>query len=213
MSHKETATGGTVTVEFEGARCIHSRHCVLDRPDVFVAGASGADWMHPERATEDEMLELAHNCPSGAIFCRHADGTAMESAPPVNTVRVMENGPLTVHAAITLAGVADGFRRTLCRCGASKKKPYCDGSHTEIGFTASGEPSTVPSEPLAERGGPLAIDPTRNGPLHLTGAVEIICGSGRTVTRTTDAWLCRCGASQNKPFCDGSHVKAGFRSE
>ena len=66
---------------------------------------------------------------------------------------------------------------------------------------------------LARRDGPLNIDPTPNGPLHVSGALELVSGTGKTINRVTDAWLCRCGHSQNKPYCDGSHVKAGFRTD
>ena len=106
-----------------------------------------------------------------------------------------------------------GFRVTLCRCGQSKRKPSCDGSHAAAGFAATGEPATMASQALAERAGRLSIVPTVNGPLKLTGNVEICSGTGRTVTRTQSTHLCRCGASDNKPFCDGSHARIGFRSE
>ncbi|MEE8579161.1 MAG: CDGSH iron-sulfur domain-containing protein [Hyphomicrobium sp.] len=36
------------------------------------------------------------------------------------------------------------------------------------------------------------------------------CGSGRTIVRTMQTFLCRCGQSKNKPFCDGAHQAAGF---
>jgi len=90
----------------------------------------------------------------------------------------------------------------------------CDGrSHAAEGFAATGEPATVSTQPLAERGGPLKMDPLPNGPLLLSGNVEILSGTGRVVMRTQSARLCRCGASGNKPFCDGSHARIGFRSE
>jgi CDGSH-type Zn-finger protein len=41
----------------------------------------------------------------------------------------------------------------------------------------------------------------------------VVSGTGRTVTRMREAWLCRCGQSNNKPYCDGTHKKTGFRSE
>jgi CDGSH-type Zn-finger protein len=47
----------------------------------------------------------------------------------------------------------------------------------------------------------------------LRGALEIVSGTGRTVTRTSEAFLCRCGASANKPFCDGTHKRIGFTAE
>ena len=209
---KEIVSDAEVTIVFDGKRCIHSRNCVLDRPDVFVPNVQGA-WIHPERASADEVLEIAHNCPSGAIQVQKPDGTAMEKAPIVNTVRVRENGPLAFHAPLTIADTPDGYRATLCRCGASKNKPYCDGSHATSGFVATGEPATTPSEPLAQRNGPLHVEPTHNGPLHVSGDMELVSGTGRTLNRVTDAWLCRCGHSANKPYCDGTHAKIGFMAD
>jgi CDGSH-type Zn-finger protein len=101
----------------------------------------------------------------------------------------------------------------LCRCGASKNKPFCDGSHHEVGFSASGEPLTGKADMLAVRDGPLAIDPQTDGPLQVRGNLEITSGTGRVVARVTQTRLCRCGHSNNKPFCDGSHARAGFKSE
>ena len=137
----------------------------------------------------------------------------MEHPPLVNTVRVLENGPLAVRADFKLGNRPREFRATLCRCGASRNKPFCDHSHADAGFTATGQPPTRESEPLPERGGPVQITPTPNGPLHLSGPVELIAGTGQTINRTADVWLCRCGHSKNKPYCDGSHTQAGFVSE
>ena len=106
---------------------------------------------------------------------------------------------------------AVSFRLTLCRCGASKNKPFCDGSHHEVNFAASGEPPTGKADMLPVRDGPLAIDPLTDGPLQVRGNMEIISGTGRVVARLESARLCRCGASNNKPFCDGSHARVGFK--
>jgi CDGSH-type Zn-finger protein len=65
---------------------------------------------------------------------------------------------------------------------------------------------------LAVRDGALRIDPQTNGPLRVRGNLEIVSGGGRVVARLESAALCRCGASANKPFCDGTHAKIGFRS-
>jgi CDGSH-type Zn-finger protein/uncharacterized Fe-S cluster protein YjdI len=206
----DEASTAAITLRFDGRRCIHSRHCVLEAPDVFLANTAGA-WIHPEAATVEHCVHVAHSCPSGAITYERHDGGPPEAAPHVNVVRVRENGPYAVHAAIDLDDAA--FRATLCRCGHSKRKPYCDGSHNGSGFVASGEPATIPSEPLAQRGGPLAVTPLPNGPLQFAGNVEICSGTGRTVLRTESARLCRCGGSSTKPFCDGSHARIGFRSD
>jgi len=104
------------------------------------------------------------------------------------------------------------IRATLCRCGASQNKPYCDGSHVTAGFVATGEAATQTSEPLAARDGPLSVTLITNGPMKISGNLEICTGTGRTVNRIQEAWLCRCGASGNKPYCDGTHKRTGFKS-
>ena len=207
----EEVRGREVVIRFDGGRCIHSRNCVLGRPDVFVPNVAG-EWIHPDRATPDEVAHLALTCPSGAITYERLDGGPREAQPKVNTVHVRENGPLALHAPHTVAGATPALRATLCRCGASHNKPWCDGSHTSIGFQATGEPATRESQPLASRDGPLTITPAVDGPLRIEGALELVTGSGRTINRVTDVWLCRCGGSGNKPYCDGSHRRNGFKS-
>ena len=207
----EEVSGTKVAIRFDAGKCIHSRGCVLARPDVFVPNVAG-EWIHPDAATVDEVAELAHNCPSGAITYLRRDGGSPEAAPVVNLVRVRENGPLALHGELAIAGDEATFRATLCRCGQSQRKPYCDLSHAAGAFVATGEPATRVSEPLAERNGPLAIAPQEDGPLRIRGNLEIVSGTGRTVFRCTNAALCRCGGSANKPFCDGTHKTNGFRA-
>jgi CDGSH-type Zn-finger protein/uncharacterized Fe-S cluster protein YjdI len=207
---KESVRAEKVTIHFDAGKCVHSRNCVLSRPDVFVPNVEG-EWIHPERATPDEVAMLALNCPSGAITYERFDGIANEAAPMVNTVRVRENGPLAFHGALSIAGT-ESFRATLCRCGASAHKPYCDGSHSGAGFAATGEPAAVESTPLSVRNGPLSIAPQANGPLKVSGSLEVVSGTGHTINRTTLTFLCRCGGSANKPYCDGSHKRNGFRA-
>ncbi|WP_288142825.1 CDGSH iron-sulfur domain-containing protein [Mesorhizobium sp.] len=154
-------------------------------------------------------MAIAESCPSGAITYIRKDGGPQEQPPVVNTVRIRENGPLALHAEIVLDGETS-FRATLCRCGASENKPFCDGSHTKSGFTATGEPVLKDTPALDARNGPLTVTPTKNGPLKLEGNLEIVTGTGHTVDRTQRTFLCRCGHSANKPFCDGTHKKVGF---
>jgi CDGSH-type Zn-finger protein/uncharacterized Fe-S cluster protein YjdI len=207
----ETARGETLEVQFEARRCIHSRFCVTWAPQVFLANVKGP-WIHPDAMPVERLVEVAHACPSGAIRYRRLDGQPDEAAPPVNLASLREGGPYAFRAQLTIDGVPAGFRATLCRCGASKHKPYCDGSHHEIGFSATGEPPSGQTDMLPVRDGVLAIDPQTNGPLRVRGNLEIVSGTGRVVSRLASAYLCRCGGSANKPFCDGTHAKIGFRS-
>jgi CDGSH-type Zn-finger protein/uncharacterized Fe-S cluster protein YjdI len=207
----ETVIGTDVTIIFDGSRCIHSRGCVLSQPTVFVPNVPGA-WIHPDGASPDEVMRTAFNCPSGAIRVKLNSGlAASDQSPKVNTLRLRENGPLAIEAELVVDGKpAASPRATLCRCGQSANKPFCDGAHVATGFIASGEPVAKPAEALAARNGPVAVEPQANGPLKLTGNLEIISGTGRTVNKVMATWLCRCGQSQNKPYCDGSHKAAGF---
>lgn len=54
------------------------------------------------------------------------------------------------------------------------------------------------------------VEPLANGPLLVYGNISIKKADGTEERKSKVTAFCRCGASQNKPFCDGSHVKAGF---
>jgi CDGSH-type Zn-finger protein/uncharacterized Fe-S cluster protein YjdI len=207
----ERARGQKLELQFETRRCIHSRFCVTWAPQVFLANVTGP-WIHPDAMPVEALVEVAHACPSGAIRYQRLDDGPQEQAPPVNLASVREGGPYALRAQLQIDGAPAGFRATLCRCGASKNKPYCDGSHHAIGFSATGEPPTGNTDMLAARDGVLAIDPQSNGPLRVRGNLEIVSGTGRALARVTSTYLCRCGGSANKPFCDGTHAKIGFKS-
>jgi CDGSH-type Zn-finger protein/uncharacterized Fe-S cluster protein YjdI len=205
----EIAHSPAVTITYEAKRCIHARFCMLWQPQVYKANVEGP-WIDPAGDSVEAVVAVAHNCPSGAIRYQRHDSKPNEQAPPVNVIYLRENGPLALRAEIVLQGRPIGHRATLCRCGASANKPFCDNAHVKIGFTASGEPKTIDATPLSARNGPIEITPKRNGPLLVRGNLEICCGTGRVIKRTTADALCRCGHSHNKPFCDGSHGRVGF---
>jgi CDGSH-type Zn-finger protein/uncharacterized Fe-S cluster protein YjdI len=203
--------GKRLTLLYEGKKCIHARFCVTGAPNVFLANVEGP-WIQPDAMPVESVVEIAHACPSGAIRYRRKDGAPDEAPPPVNLLAIREAGPYAVRAELQLAGQSGVYRATLCRCGASKNKPYCDGSHHAVGFTATGEPATTQPDLLDVRNGPLVIEPETDGPLQVRGNLEITSGTGRVVARVVQARLCRCGASNTKPFCDSSHVRIGFRT-
>ena len=213
MSDKtEEYRGERVTVRFDPVKCIHSRNCVLGDPRVFVPNAPGP-WIHPDAVPAERVAEIAHTCPSGAITYERTDGAPGEQPPQVNTVRVLENGPLAFRAEMRFESAGSALRATLCRCGASSHKPFCDGSHKAAGFIATGEPATQESQALSQRNGVLEVIPVLDGPLHVKGSVEVVSSTGRTINRTVEAWFCRCGGSAKKPYCDGTHKKNGFKAE
>jgi CDGSH-type Zn-finger protein/uncharacterized Fe-S cluster protein YjdI len=208
----DAASSKDITIRFDTSRCIHSQQCVLTAPKVFLSNVEGP-WLHPEEDTVEHLVRTAQLCPSGAITYTRLDGGDDECAPPVNTLQTRENGPYAFRAALEIEGQGGMYRATLCRCGKSNNKPFCDNTHRKIGFVVTGEPETLPFEPLQTWSGVLQVIPVKNGPLHVRGPVEICSGTGRTVTCTQNVKLCRCGASANKPFCDNSHVRISFISE
>ena len=215
MSHEQPVfryPGKDVEVTWDRRLCIHVGECTRARDEVFVSGRD--PWGDPDRAGADEVAEVVARCPSGALAYERHDGGPAEAPPAENVVVVASCGPLYAHGDLRIAGAGDdmpGVRRraALCRCGQSANKPFCDNSHEGAAFRDRGAVGASGDDD-ARAGGPLTITPTDNGPLRLEGEVTLVSGSGRRAARVGTAWLCRCGQSADKPFCDGSHKAAGF---
>lgn len=208
----EHIEGKHLTLLFDSKRCIHARFCVTGAPQVFLANVKGP-WINPDAIEPERLIEIAHACPSGAIRYQRKDNNQNEAAPPVNLIGIREAGPYAFRGELRIDGNPANYRATLCRCGASKNKPFCDGSHHDVEFAATGEPPSDHTDMLEVRNGPVDIDPEIGGPLQVRGNLEITSGTGRVVRRATQARLCRCGGSNTKPFCDGTHARIGFKSD
>jgi uncharacterized Fe-S cluster protein YjdI len=133
-----TYVGDAIEVHWEPRLCIHVRNCVRDLPNVFVPEAR--PWVAVDAADADAIAAAVEHCPTGALHYRRLDGAADEQAPEDTTVEPRPNGPLFLRGRLRIVA-ADGrvirqdTRVALCRCGASRNKPFCDGSHRRIGFT------------------------------------------------------------------------------
>ena len=134
-----------------------------------------------------------------------------------NSIMIRPDGPLICKGdtAITLqSGDAEIILKdnefALCRCGLSNKKPFCDGSHKQAGVQASQTFSDERGEDISGLAGELIITVKTNAMYSLKGPVTIFSRDGLSKTTRTKAALCRCGHSENKPFCDRSHKKCGF---
>lgn len=119
------------------------------------------------------------------------------------------------------AAIAEVAETWLCACGASKDKPYCDGSHAGTDFcnteqlpSAGAGADAFGASPSATADGgvrlALTIRTRKDGPLKVTGPVEVISPEGVVLLRGEETALCRCGHSASKPFCDGTHRTIGF---
>lgn len=203
--------GAKVAVTWDTKRCIHAAECVHGMPVVFDPKAT--PWVQPGATDADALAAVIYRCPTGALKLERMDGAA-EPVPATNSATVTRDGPTYLRGDLALIAHDDTVavrdtRMALCRCGASKNGPLCDGSHRKIGFQHGGELQAPEVPPGAVAGGPLAIRARVNGPLMLTGPLTLIGTNGRTAYAET-TFLCRCGASGNKPYCDGTHKKIGF---
>lgn len=206
--------GQEIDVQWDGRLCIHVAECGKAEGDLFVGGRE--PWCVPDAATKAEVREIVERCPSGALSYRDKDG-APEAAPAENSVMVAYSGPYYVKGELAIEGVPEDMpgvqrRVALCRCGASKNKPFCDNGHLQARFEDFGAVGDK-GPGLTASGGPMAIKPIKDGPLRLSGNITLCAATGRSAWQGTDLFLCRCGASNNKPFCDGSHLAAGFKSD
>jgi len=209
-----TYEGDEVTVTWDQKRCIHAQACVDGLPSVF--DPERRPWIEPSQADPDAVEAVVPQCPTGALHLTR-NGTDPEPTPDDNRISIDANGPLYVRGDAELID-SDGetllrdTRMALCRCGRSENKPLCDGSHDE-GFADDGSIAvdhlSTPDDAAAE--GPLRIRATEDGPFVVEGPVTIEATDEATVTGHRGA-LCRCGASDSKPFCDGSHSDIGFEA-
>jgi len=209
-----TYPGEKIAVQWDSCLCIHMGECGYARGELFVGGRD--PWCQPDLVSLNETMDIVTRCPSGALSYEVKDGSVREMPAAENTVHVSYNGPLFVRGELDIEGAGDDMpgskhRAALCRCGLSQNKPFCDNSHTGGKFTDFGAVGEQ-GEGFKQAGGKLKVTALKDGPLLLEGNLTIVASSGRPAWRGTSTALCRCGQSNNKPFCDGSHVGAGFKS-
>ncbi len=214
-NEKIVFTGEKIDVTWDGVLCIHIAECGRARGELFIGGRK--PWCQPDLVAGDETISVVERCPSGALTYTLKDQSAEEKPETGNTVTVSYNGPYFVRGDLEIESVSDDFtgvkyRAALCRCGLSKNKPFCDNSHEDGNFKDYGAVGDS-GEGLENTGGKLKIKPLTDGPLLVSGNLTMSNGSGRVAWTGKQVALCRCGASKNKPFCDGSHTAAGFKSD
>ena len=207
--------GSEVDVTFSPGRCIHAAECVNQLAAVF--DVKKRPWIQPDEGSGQKIADVVIQCPSGALHFERKDGGPAEETPSKNVITVQENGYLRLSGDLEIVGtqveIKDETRATLCRCGASEKKPFCDNSHRKIDFQAETAPGKPSRNDLAQDG-PLKVTVYPDGPIEIEGNFAITNENSETIFQGEQkkTWLCRCGASSSKPFCDQSHKKIGFEA-
>ncbi len=129
-------SNGELTIVWEPGICSHSEVCINCLPKVY--NPYGKPWITIEKATTAELRTQLDKCPSGALsYYMNNEGKNTSSAEV--KVEIKPNGPLIITGALEVIDAngnseSKNKKTAFCRCGASSNKPYCDGSHNNIGF-------------------------------------------------------------------------------
>ena len=125
-----------ITIHDDRSICAHAGYCTDGLAAVFKYGSE--PWIDPAGAGVQAIVETIRRCPSGALSYT-LDRPEAPQPPAAPGISIIKDGPYAVAGGIGLVDAATGRksaapRYTLCRCGASKNKPFCDGSHWNVGF-------------------------------------------------------------------------------
>ena len=128
--------GRDVTILDNRGVCSHAGFCSDWLPAVWRLGVE--PWIDPDAASRQDIVRIIRTCPSGALSYIE-DGQARTNFHKDAEVQVSRDGPYYVRGSIELKGVEFGNgaspeHYTLCRCGKSRNKPFCDGTHWYAGF-------------------------------------------------------------------------------
>ena len=133
---RESYKGRHITIHDNRGICAHAGRCTDGLAAVFRLNQE--PWIDPDGALRDKIIETIKRCPSGALSFS-VDGQENIDQAGEPGIMVTKNGPYVVTGGPVLVGVTQGEGAskehfTLCRCGASKNKPFCDGTHWQIKF-------------------------------------------------------------------------------
>jgi len=214
QADKTRYPGAHVDVLYDRRRCMHAAECGRAAAGVFNARRS--PWISPDAAAADAVTAVIHRCPTGALQAVRDDAIVPPPLPETNEVVVSPEGPLYLSGRILVEDEDGGsddmqHRVALCRCGASRNKPYCDSSHGKIRFRDAGGVASDAAAAQREPGD-VKVKAIPDGPLMVSGPMTLRAASGRIAATKSRLFLCRCGNSKNKPYCDGAHKTVGFRS-
>ena len=138
-------SNGEITVYWRQDLCIHSANCLMGMPRVF--NTKRKPWINVTGADSKQIMKTVDSCPSRALtylkstsFTIRKKRKTKKQTPKFAKVQILKNGPALVTGNFIIRDFNKKKVRmkspvaALCRCGGSKKKPFCDGSHLALGF-------------------------------------------------------------------------------
>jgi CDGSH-type Zn-finger protein/uncharacterized Fe-S cluster protein YjdI len=131
--------GKEITIHDNRRICSHAAECVNNLSSVFKLNSR--PWINPDSARTEEIIDTIRKCPSGALSYSINGIEYRDPNEREPMVTVSKDGPYLITGGIDLIGDniqwAEGASKehyTLCRCGASNNKPFCDGMHKTVNF-------------------------------------------------------------------------------
>lgn len=127
-----------ITILWKPAKCIHAAECVRLLPEVY--HPEEKPWIKAENATSEALKAQVAKCPSGALSIKNIVAANPNNVASETKIEVTKSGPLIITGTLEVKKVDGSIEKksratAFCRCGASNNKPYCDGSHSKIGFS------------------------------------------------------------------------------
>ncbi|MGL1889458.1 MAG: CDGSH iron-sulfur domain-containing protein [Reichenbachiella sp.] len=133
---RDNYQGKKVTIHDNRGVCAHAGRCTDGLPSVF--HLKEEPWIYADSASAEEIIDTINKCPSGALSysVEDVEHRNREGKP---SIFIAPNGPYVVSGGPSLEETTRGEGAseehfTMCRCGGSKNKPFCDGSHWYNGF-------------------------------------------------------------------------------
>jgi CDGSH-type Zn-finger protein len=174
-------------------------------------------WIQPDNASAEEIADVIERCPTGALHYKLKNSSRTEEPSIKNRIQLQKNGPIYFFGDIEVQDaegntLLEDTRFALCRCGGSSNKPACDNSHEKLDWSAGVDADTSRMPEIdEEKHANLIIKLMDNGPAILEGSYTLESPEIGSYSSDKGIALCRCGASSNKPFCDGTHKDIGFK--
>ena len=128
--------GRNINVHYNRLLCSHAGECGKHLKSVFDSGRE--PWIVPDNGNIDDIKAVVEACPSGALRYSLPNQAPCHAIPQTPGITVERDGPYRVVGtpliSARLAEGASAEKYVLCRCGSSKNKPYCDGTHAVLGW-------------------------------------------------------------------------------
>lgn len=147
--NRRSYTNGELTVYWDPELCIHVMNCIRTLPEVF--NSSKRPWVNIHAAGTKDIIRGVDSCPTGALTWKLNKDLTEQMEPksedvikPATEITLLKDGPVKIKGNFIVLDENGCAIKTpkyisLCRCGASKNKPYCDNSHKKIDFKSEKE--------------------------------------------------------------------------